>query len=76
MTLQEKFDLILDYEIRQLQVQQYILDAATDIRDVYDRIIQYFGTQQIGELFPDSARPFTELDILIQKKLESIIMNY
>lgn len=74
MTLQEKFDLILDYEIRQLQVQQYILDVA--IRDVYERIIQYFGTQQIGELFPDSARPFTELEILIQKKLESLIMNY
>jgi hypothetical protein len=74
MTLHEKFDVILDYEIRQQQARKFI-QGATEIRDIYNRIIQYFGTQQIGEIFPDSARPFTDLEITIQNELESLI-NY
>lgn len=74
MTVQEKFDVILDYEIRQQQARKFI-QGATEIRDIYNRIIQYFGTQQIGEIFPDSARPFTDLEIIIQNELESLI-NY
>jgi hypothetical protein len=74
MTLHEKFDVILDYEIRQQQARKFI-QGATEIRDIYNRIVQYFGTQQIGEIFPDSARPFTDLEIIIQNELESLI-NY
>lgn len=74
MTVQEKFDVILDYEIRQQQARKFI-QGATEIRDIYNRIVQYFGTQQIGEIFPDSARPFTDLEIIIQNELESLI-NY
>lgn len=74
MTVHEKFDVILDYEIRQLQARKFI-PGTTEIRDVYNRIVQYFGTQQIGEIFPDSSRPFTDLEIIIQNELESII-NY
>ncbi len=44
MTVQEKFDVILDYEIRQQQSRKFI-QGATEIRDIYNRIIQYFGTQ-------------------------------
>lgn len=74
MTVQEKFDVILDYEIRQQQARKFI-QGATEIRDIYNRIIQYFGTQQIGEIFPDSTRPFTDLEIIIQNELESLV-NY
>jgi hypothetical protein len=73
MTVQEKFDVILDYEIRQQQARKFI-QGATEIRDIYNRIVQYFGTQQIGEIFPDSVRPFTDLEILIQNELESLII--
>lgn len=75
MSVQEiKFNLILDYEVRQLQARKTIA-CTTEIRDVYNRIVQYFGTQQIGEIFPDSANPFIDLEIIIQDKLKSII-NY
>lgn len=74
MTLQEKFDIILDYEVRQQQARKFI-NEATVIRDIYNRIVQYFGTQQIGEIFPDSTNPFIDLEITIQDKLKSLI-NY
>lgn len=74
MTLQEKFDIILDYEVRQQQARKFI-NEGTVIRDIYNRIVQYFGTQQIGEIFMDSVHPFTELETIIRNELVSLI-NY